>query len=577
MAKIRIGRILLAAALVLSRAGLAARAESDTYLKHVVVAQEGHAADAGRDILRSGGNAIDAAIATAFALAVTLPEAGNLGGGGFIVAYLADREEVVTVDFREIAPRAARPAMYVGPDGRLKNRHRAGAWAAGVPGTVRGLGLAHSRFGRMSWAELVRPAAKLARQGFPISADLAGSLNQQLEKRVARPDHDDGRLRDFPESAATFEKPDHTPWTSGDTLIQHDLADTLDRIANEGPDEFYTGRTARLITRYMESHDGFVNLEDLNSYKAHVRPAVHTSFRGYEVFSIGPPSSGGVVLCQMLNILDRFDLKEAGRLHAETLHRITESMRLAFAMRAARLGDPDFVSIPVAELTSKAYALDLARSIGETATPSAKLAPAAIQAPEGEHTTHLSTLDQAGNAVALTYTLEESYGAKCTVAGAGFLLNNEMGDFNLVPGRTDTAGRIGTAPNLIAPHKRMLSSQTPTLVIKNGRVAVVTGSPGGRTIPNTTLWVVLNLLEFGMSPREAVDAPRTHHQWFPDVLVLEGRSWPSSTRESLRAMGHSLKVAGKQGVANTIVVTAEPWTLHGIADRRRATAKSSGD
>jgi len=557
-------------------------AESETYSRHVVVAQEGHAADIGREVMRRGGNAIDAAIATAFALAVTLPEAGNLGGGGFIVAYLAGRREVVTVDFREMAPLSAGPAMYLAGDGTLRPRHRAGAWAAAVPGTVRGLGLAHARFGKTSWGDLVLPAARLARAGFPISADLAGSLNRQLAPRNRQPGSpagrdDFGRLGDFTESAAAFEKPDHTPWQRGDVLVQRDLAASLDRIAAGGPDEFYTGRTALLIAGYMAAHDGLVTLADLKSYQAQLRSPVHTSFRGCEVFSIGPPSSGGIVLCQMLNILERYDLKQGGRDAPQTLHRITEAMRRAFFTRAARLGDPDFVSIPVSELTSKSYAGDLARSIGEKATPSAKLAPFVVQTPEGDHTTHLSIIDEAGNAVALTYTLEDSYGAKCVVAGAGFLLNNEMGDFNLIPGRTDTTGRIGTPANLVAPHKRMLSSMTPTLVLKDGRVLVVTGSPGGRTIPNTTLWVVLNLLEFGMSPREAVDAPRTHHQWFPDVLVLEGRSWSSATRLSLRGLGHTLKEVNHQGIANTIVVEPPGRTLHGIADYRRSTAKSSGD
>ncbi len=278
----------------------------------------------------------------------------------------------------------------------------------------------------------------------------------------------------------------------------------------------------------------------------------------------------------MLNILERYDLKADGRESPRTLHRVTEAMRRAFYTRATQLADPDFVAIPVAELTSKAYADKLARSIGEKATPSRDLASFTIQPAEGDHTTHLSSLDQAGNAVALTYTLEDSYGAKCVVAGAGFLLNNEMGDFNLVPGRTDTTGRIGTPANLIAPHKRMLSSQTPTLVLKEGRVRVVTGSPGGRTIPNTTLWVVLNLVEFGLGPREAVDAPRTHHQWFPDVLVLEGRSWADPTRSALTSMGHKLGTIGHQGNANTIVVDPD-GKLQGVADQRRPTSKASGD
>jgi gamma-glutamyltranspeptidase/glutathione hydrolase len=572
------------------------RAESDVFARHVVVAQEGHAADAGRDVLRAGGNAIDAAIATAFALAVTLPEAGNLGGGGFIVAYLSDRKEVVTVDFREMAPRESSPRMYLTADRKLQPGYRRGARAAGVPGTVRGLALAHARWGKRPWSELVRPAARLAREGFIISDDLAGSLNRQLTPSGAGRDprpptarNDFGRLGDYPESIAAFGKPGGTRWRGGDRLVQADLAATLERIASKGADEFYTGQTARLVARYMTEHGGLITLDDLKSYEAKLRPPVHITFRGFDVYSVGPPSSGGIVLCQMLNILERYDLKADGRESPRTLHRVTEAMRRAFMTRATQLADPDFVAIPTAELTSKAYAANLAGSIGERATPSADLAPFAIQPAEGDHTTHLSTCDQAGDAVALTYTLEDSYGAKCVVAGAGFLLNNEMGDFNLVPDRTDTRGGIGTPPNQIAPRKRMLSSQTPTLVLKDERVQVVTGSPGGRTIPNTTLWVVLNLLEFGLDPRAAVDAPRTHHQWFPDTITLEGGAWPKETLDALAGLGHRTRIAGRQGNANSIIVrpaaTADSERhpdlpdplLFGVPDRRRSTTRAAGD
>ncbi|HMF37019.1 MAG TPA: gamma-glutamyltransferase, partial [Isosphaeraceae bacterium] len=374
----------------------------DTFARHVVAAQEAHAADVGRNVLRAGGNAIDAAVATAFALAVTVPEAGNLGGGGFLVAYLADRREVVTVDFRETAPRSASPRMYLDGDG--KPRHRAGAWAAGVPGTVRGLGLAHARWGKLAWADLVQPAARLARAGFPVSADLAGSLNNQLgEQKNTKTDRRDDRARlaDFTESVTAFARPDRAAWKAGDRLIQSDLAATLERIAAAGPDEFYTGRTAQLISRYMEEKDGRITAEDLAAYHARLRPPVHTTFRGCDVWSMGPPSSGGVVLCQMLNILDRFDLKADGAQASRTVHRITEAMRRAFFTRAESLGDPDFVPVPTDELVSKAAADKLARSISDRATPSASLAPFAVLPAESDHTTHFSTIDAAGNAVAL--------------------------------------------------------------------------------------------------------------------------------------------------------------------------------
>lgn len=557
-----------------------------TFTKHVVVSQEGNASDVGRAVLRKGGNAVDAAVATAFALAVTHPAAGNIGGGGFLVAFIPDRGKVVTIDFRETAPAAGHERMYLTPDGTFLPHHREGARAAGVPGTVRGLGLAHKTWGKLSWRDLVRPSAQLARQGFPVSPTLARSLNGQLfdRRRIAadtlRKDdlaHDADQLAHFPESVAAFRKPDGTPWEPGELLVQHDLADTLDRIAANGPDEFYQGQTARLIARYMAEHAGLMTLDDLAHYQAKVRPPVHTTFRGHDVFGMGPPASGGILIAQMLNMLERFDLKSDGPRSPRTLHRITEAMRRAFYTRATEIADPDRVDIPVAKLSSKAFADEQARTISDHATPSAQLAPFPIMTAEGAHTTHLSTIDSEGGAVALTYTLEEGYGAKAVVAGAGFLLNNEMGDFNLIPGRTDTSGRIGTPANRIAPGKRMLSSQAPTIVLKDGRVRLVTGSPGGRTIPNTTLWVVLNVIEFELSPHDAVTAPRTHHAWFPDLLTVEDTNWPESTLNSLRAMGHRVSVGGTQGDAHTIAVDLRTGSRIGVPDPRRETARAAGD
>jgi gamma-glutamyltranspeptidase/glutathione hydrolase len=569
----------LALALILA----APRARAQEFTKQVVVCQEGHAADIGRAILRRGGNAIDAAIATAFALAVTHPAAGNLGGGGFLVAYRAEARQVITLDFREKAPAAATERMYLDPEGQLRPHHRAGVLAAGVPGTVRGLGLAHQKYGKLAWADLVRPAAALAREGFPVSETLARSLNAQLFADLAAPGVPEDvrpgadRLADFPESVAVFRKADGTAWRAGDRWIQPDLAATLDRIAAQGPDEFYTGRTAHLIADYSAQHGGLITLDDLAAYEAKPRPPIHTTFRGHDIYGMGPPAAGGIVLAQMLNILERYDLKADGPRAPRTLHRVTEAMRRAYYTRATALADPDFVPIPVETLVSKAYADDLARSITDRATPSAALADFPILTPESTHTTHLSTLDAAGNAVALTYTLEEGYGCRAVVAGAGFLLNNEMGDFNLIPGRTDTQGTIGTPANLIAPGKRMLSSQTPTLVLKDGRVVLVTGSPGGRTIPNTVLWVVLNVLEFGLDPRAAVDAPRTHHPWLPDVLTLEGRAWDPATLDALKRMGHTIRLGAIQGDAHTIAVYPNPGQILGVPDRRRQTSRAAGD
>ena len=574
-------------ALIFAASGLKGRSvvRGETFAKHAVVAQEGHAAEIGRDAMRRGGNAIDAAVATAFALAVTHPSAGNLGGGGFLVAYDARNRVVVTIDFREAAPKAATPRMYLGPDGKLLPGHRVGARAAGVPGTVRGLSQAHRKLGRLAWSELVRPAARLAREGFPVSATLARSLNAQLFDPAKRDNARDDlgrspdRLADFPESVAVFRKADGTPWEAGDRLSQPDLAETLDRIAAGGADEFYEGQTADLIAGYMAGHGGLVNRDDLAAYRARERPPVHSTFRGFDVYGMGPPASGGILVALALNILERYDLRGDGPHAPRTLHRVTEAMRRGFFVRATAIADPEFVTVPVRELTSKAHADELARTIGDRATPSGALAPFPILDAEGSDTTHLSTLDSEGNAVALTYTLEEGYGSKAVVSGAGFLLNNEMGDFNLIPGRNDNSGRIGTSANLIVGGKRMLSSQSPTLVVRDGRVRLVTGSPGGRTIPNTTLWVVLNVLEFGLDPRAAVDAARTHHPWFPDVLTLEGPSsrWPEATRQALRDLGHTTRVGGIQGDAHTIVVDPDGHTLHGVADRRRDTARAAGD
>jgi gamma-glutamyltranspeptidase/glutathione hydrolase len=558
---------------------------AEEFRRHVVVSQQGDASDAGREALRAGGNAVDAAVGTAFTLAVTHPAAGNLGGGGFIVAFRASTQEVFTFDFRETAPGASTPRMYLSPDGRPLPGHRAGPRAAGVPGTVRGLALAHSRLGRARWADLIRPAIRLAREGFPVSETLARGLNAQLfdprKVDVANVPEDLGDPRDrmsaFDSSVAAYRHPDGRPWREGDRLVQADLARTLERIAESGPDEFYTGETARLIAAHCSKEGGLITLDDLSSYKAVERPAIRGTYRGFDVYGMGPPASGGILIVEMLNILERYDLKADGPRSPRTVHRVAEAMRRGFFTRATEIADPDAVKVPIDRLVSRSYADDLARTISDKATPSAALAPFPVLGVEGTDTTHLSTIDGEGNAVALTYTLEEGYGCKSVVAGAGFLLNNEMGDFNLIPGRTDAAGRIGTEPNRIAPGKRMLSSQSPTIVLKDGKVRLVTGSPGGRTIPNTVLWVVLNVLEFGLEPKAAVEAARTHHPWFPDVLALEGRGWDEATLVDLRARGHKLRVGGIQGDAHTIVVDPATGAIHGVADPRRRTSRASGD
>ena len=424
----------------------------------------------------------------------------------------------MTVDFREKAPRVASATMYLDQQGKLRPRHRAGAWAAGVPGTVRGLGLAHARWGKLPWPELVQPAVALARDGLPDLGRSGRVAERSAPKTSEYKDRPGkiGRLGDFPESVAALGRPDKAPWKAGDRLIQKDLAATLARIAPAGPDEFYTGETARLIGQYMDANDGRITGKTWRTTRPRSdRPSTRVS----AVSTSGAwalPRREALSCARCSTSLSSSTSRPTGLRAPRTVHRVTEAMRRAYFNRAMRLGDLDFMTVPRGRADLEASRAEhWPVTIGDHATNSASLAPFPILAPEPEHTTHLSAIDAAGNAVALTYTLEDSYGAKAVVAGAGFLLNNEMGDFNLIPGRTDTSGRIGTPANLIAPGKRMLSSMTPTIVLEKANVRIVTGSPGGRTIPNTTLWVVLGLLEFGMEPRAAVDAPRTHHQWFP--------------------------------------------------------------
>ena len=576
---------LCALLLILLMAAQAGPLLAQTYSKHAVVAREPFAAQAGREILNIGGNAVDAAVATALALAVTHPPAGNLGGGGFIVLYKADERKATTFDFREKAPAASKSDMYLNQRGKLKPGHRKGPWAAGVPGTVRGLALAHSRYGKLPWATLVEPAERLARDGFALNPVMAASLNSELfgrEKpdpgtKIAENLSDTDRLADFPASVSAYAKADRTPWKPGDTLLQPDLAGTLKRLREQGPDEFYTGKTAELIANYSAKHGGFITRADLAAYTAVERAPVRAEYRGHVVYGMGPPSSGGIITALCLNMLEPLNLKQHGRTSAATAHLAGEALRRAFYERFTKVADPDFVQVPVAELVSKPYAARLAAGINpERATPSRSLADFPVLPAESTETTHFSVMDSQGNAVALTYTLEESYGAKCVVPGAGFLLNNEMGDFNLIPGRTDTSGRIGTKPNLIEPGKRMVSSMSPTVVLKNGHVRLVTGSPGGRTIPSTVLWMLLGLMEFDLEPAEIQKSPKLHHGWFPDRIILE-RSWPASAVQGLEKRGWTVGKVSAQGDAHTILVDFPKKFLVALPDVRRGEGAAAGD
>lgn len=526
----------------------------------MVVSSHYLASQAGVEVMKKGGNAVDAAIATGFALAVTHPSAGNIGGGGFMIVYKNDGS-VTAFDFREKAPAAAHERMYLDANGQyIKNLNHDGYLAIGVPGTVAGFFLAHEKLGSKPMSELIAPAISLAEKGFPLSWDL----------------HDDFKdlaptFKKYPGSAKVFFKRDTVLYEPGEIWRQPDLAKTLRRIQKYGRDGFYKGETARLLAADMRKNGGLITEEDLANYQAKERQPIHGVYRGYDVYSMCPPSSGGTALVEMLNILEGFNLHEYGHNSAQHIHLMAEAMRRAFADRARYLGDPDFnPDLPMAKLISKSYAEQLRRSISlNRVSPSD--ADMMSEAYESTETTHYSVVDPAGNAVVVTYTLEESYGAKIVAEGTGFLLNNEMGDFNPWPGRTDSTGMIGTAPNLIRPGKRMLSSMTPTIVAKNGKPYLLIGSPGGRTIINTVLQVIVNVIDFGMDIADAVTAPRIHHQWLPNVLRIEKYGTTKDTQRLLEMMGHRVQFTSStrgQGSAMGIMIDPQTGLRLGAADPR---------
>jgi gamma-glutamyltranspeptidase/glutathione hydrolase len=524
----------------------------------LVVSQDRLASVAGAAILARGGNAVDAAVATAFALAVTHPAAGNLGGGGFLLSRDKDGKPAF-LDFRETAPAASTADMFT-KDGVYDEELHHRSWrSVGVPGTVAGLHSAWRTQGHLPWRALLEPAIRLARDGFPISPTLAASLAGVREDFLKHP----GSRTQFTRDGA--------PLAAGDLLRQEDLARTLERIAARGPRGFYRGETARLIVAEMKAHGGLITLRDLAAYRCVVRRPLRGTYRGLDLLVGPPPCSGGTVLLEMLNILEGYDLAGPGVGSAATVHLAAEAMRRAFLDRARFLGDPGpggFGSMPVPRLIAKDYAAGLRKGIDPLrATPSA---PEAVEEPlEGEHTTHLSVVDGQGAAVSLTYTLEDSYGSKIVVPGAGFLLNNEMGDFNAAPGLTDRLGHIGTRPNLAAGGKRMLSSMCPTILLKDGKVWMVTGSPGGRTIPNTVLWTILWAVDGGLKGPAVVAAPRFHLQWLPDVLFFEKGRLAGDVRSALEAMGHPLQERPYQGCAQ-VIMAGEDGGFAGAADGRWA-------
>ena len=523
------------------------------------------ASDAGVSALKQGGNAVDAAITTAFALAVTLPSAGNIGGGGFMV-YHGEDGHATTFDFREKAPLAANERMYLGLDGDvIDNSNHIGMLAIGVPGTVAGLWKAHQELGSLPWADLVAPAVKLAREGIPMSYSLYSGFARSK-----------GRFDQYPSTAAKFFKADGSLYELGETWYQPDLAHTLELIQDNGADGFYKGENASRLAGFMADNGGLITEEDLLKYEAVEREPIRGTYRGYDIVSMPPPSSGGVVLVEMLNILEGYDLSDMGHNSALYLHVLTESMRRAYADRAEHLGDPDFnEGMPLERLLDKDYASNLRGSIDMD--QASKSDPNGFAEPyESEETTHFSVVDKDGNMVSMTYTLEFGYGSGIVVEGGGYLLNNEMGDFNAVPGVTNTRGLIGTAANLVAPEKRMLSSMTPTIVAKDGRPVFTAGSPGGKTIINTTLQLILNVVDHDMNIAESVEAGRIHHQWLPDVTSMETGSLSLDTIELYEARGHRFRERAAQGAAMAVFYDRVNKLFEGASDSRRGDGAAVG-
>ena len=527
----------------------------------MVVAQEAQAARIGVQILERGGNAVDAAVAVGFALAATYPRAGNLGGGGFMVIHLANGTNT-SIDYRETAPAAATPDMFLDARGEpdlVKSRDT--GLAVGVPGSVAGLLMADQKYGsgKLKLADLIQPAIELAAGGFTIDDDLADTLPRTHE-----------RLTRWPSSARIFAN-NGAMLQQGDRLVQPELAATLRAIAQRGAFGFYAGRVAEQIAAAVRAANGVMTADDLKNYRPIERPVMRGTYRGYDVIAMPPPSSGGVCLIDMLNILEGYDLGRLGR-GTEAFHLEIEAMKRAYADRALYMGDPASVRMPLDELTSKAYAARQRSSIGPRATPSADIR-AGAPAREGQNTTHYSVIDRDGNAVATTTTLNFSYGLGLVAEGTGVLLNNELDDFTAKPGAPNAYGLVGFEANLPGPNKRPLSSMTPTIVLKDGKPALITGSPGGSRIISTVLQVIVNTLDFKMSVAQAVQASRLHHQWMPDETDVEPGFAPVSL-DDLRARGHTLEPTPPYSSANSIAITPQGYV--GAADSRTHGAMAVG-
>jgi gamma-glutamyltranspeptidase/glutathione hydrolase len=531
----------------------------------MVVAQEKIAARIGADVLRRGGNAVDAAVATGFAMAVTYPRAGNIGGGGFMIIHSAERHEDVAIDYRETAPAAMTRDVFLGPDGKPDiAKSRDSALGIGVPGTVAGLTLALEKYGsgKFALADMLKPAIDLARDGLVIADDIADTLPGWY-RRLAR----------WPASVKIFSRADGTSLREGDVLIQTDLAATLSAISAQGPRGFYEGPVAEKLAAGIRDAGGIMTPDDLKSYQAVIRAPMRGSYRGYDIVSMPQPSSGGAVLLETLNILEGFPMPEMKQGSAPSLHLMIEAMKRAYADRARYLGDPAFVNAPIATLISKDYAAKQRASIDlDHATPWTD-ALSATPPREGTNTTHFSVVDSLGNAVSNTYTLNYSYGLGLVADGTGVLLNNELDDFTAAPGASNAYGLVGFEANLPGPGKRPLSSMSPTIVLKDNKPVLVTGSPGGSHIISTVLQVIVNVLDYGMDVAAAVAAPRLHHQWLPDEVRVE-HGFADDTLAALRAKGHRVIEPLGQSSANSIAVTDNG--LLGAPDPRTRGADAEG-
>ena len=525
--------------------------------KGMVVTSQKIASEIGMDILKKGGNAVDAAVAVGYALAVVFPSAGNIGGGGFMVIRMNDGTET-TMDFREMAPNKAHPNMFLDEKGDvIPNLSTIGYLSAGVPGTVAGLSLALNKYGTMPLKRLIQPAIDLAKKGFPIYQELCNDII----------DNRDSFLK-FPSTSSIFLKGKGF-YEIGERFVQKDLANSLLLISRYGENAFYNGKIADLIGKDMKKNGGLITKEDLKNYRAIERTPIIGSYRGYKVISMGLPSSGGIILNEILNILELYDLQKMGHNSSEAIHIITEAERRAFADRAKYLGDMDFTSVPVKELISKEYAKKLNLSIENNKASSSDDINNGIKYPfEGEHTTHYSIVDKFGNAVSCTYTINNWFGSMAVVDGAGFLLNDEMDDFAIKPDYPNLSGLTGGNANSIQPHKRMLSSMTPTIITKDDKLFMVTGSPGGSRIITTVLQIIINVIDYKMSIKEAVDVPRVHHQWKPDIIYYEPYALPNDVIYNLEKMGHKLDKRDYMGDANSILFDSENKIIYGSPDSR---------